>query len=46
VRERIRVLGMGGGYIIGPDHTVMADVPPGNTVALYEEAASLADQSE
>ena len=41
VRDRIRLLGSGGGYIIGPDHTVMEDVPPENLVALYEEAASL-----
>ena len=41
VRERIRVLGKGGGYIIGPDHTVMKDVPPENIFALYDEAAKL-----
>jgi uroporphyrinogen decarboxylase len=39
VRERIRVLGSDGGYIVGPDHTVNRDVPPQNVVALYDEAA-------
>ena len=38
VRERIRVLGRGGGYICGPDHTVMADVPIENVFALIDEA--------
>lgn len=38
VRERIRVLGRGGGYICGPDHTVMADVPVENVFALIDEA--------
>jgi len=38
VRERIRVLGRGGGYICGPDHTVMADVPIENMLALLDEA--------
>lgn len=39
VRERIRVLGSDGGYIVGPDHSVNKDVPPENVVALYDEAA-------
>jgi uroporphyrinogen decarboxylase len=34
VQERISVLGRGGGYICGPDHTVLADVPPENLLAL------------
>ena len=39
VRQRIRVLGSDGGYIVGPDHSVNKDVPPENVVALYDEAA-------
>lgn len=39
VRERIRVLGSDGAYIVGPDHSVNKDVPPENVVALYDEAA-------
>lgn len=38
VRERIRVLGQGGGYICGPDHTVMADIPIENVLAMLDEA--------
>lgn len=41
VRDRIRVLGAGGGYIISPDHNLLDGVPPENVVALYEEAGSL-----
>jgi uroporphyrinogen decarboxylase len=39
VRERVRVLGSDGGYIVGTDHSVNKDVPPENVVALYDEAA-------
>ena len=45
VRQRIEVLGEGGGYIVAPDHTVLAGMPAANVVALYEEAGSL-KQSE
>ena len=38
VRERVRVLGKGGGYICSPDHTVLDDVPVENVLALYDEA--------
>ncbi|MEE9400129.1 MAG: uroporphyrinogen decarboxylase family protein [Dehalococcoidales bacterium] len=38
VRERIRVLGKGGGYICGADHTILPDVPVDNVLALLEEA--------
>jgi uroporphyrinogen decarboxylase len=37
VRERVRVLGRGGGYVLGPDHTLMPDVPVANVVALFAE---------
>ena len=39
VRERIRVLGADGGYIVGPDHSVNKDVPAENVIALYDEAS-------
>ena len=42
VRERIRVLGDCGGYIVSPDHQVMDDVPAENAIALYETVGSLA----
>ena len=37
VRERIRILGKGGGYICGPDHSIQANMPPENIAALYDE---------
>jgi uroporphyrinogen decarboxylase len=40
-RERMEVLGRGGGYILAPTHNVQADTPPENIVALYAEAGSL-----
>ena len=36
VKERIRVMGKGGGYILAPVHTVEADVPIENILAVYE----------
>jgi len=38
VRDRIRVLGQGGGYICGSDHSIMADVPIENVLAMLDEA--------
>jgi uroporphyrinogen decarboxylase len=38
VRERIRVLGRGGGYICSSDHTIMPDVPFENVLAMIDEA--------
>ncbi len=39
VRERIAVLGRGGGYILGPAHSIQAGTPPENIVAMFDEAA-------
>ncbi len=36
VKKRIRDLGTGGGYVLGPVHNICADVPPENVVAMYE----------
>ena len=38
VRERIAVLGRGGGYICGSDHTILPDVPRENVLAMLDEA--------
>lgn len=38
VRERIRVLGKGGGYICGSDHGILPDVPIDNVLAMLDEA--------
>jgi uroporphyrinogen decarboxylase len=39
VRERIRVLGRDGGYILGPSHVIQDGTPPENIVAMFDEAA-------
>ena len=41
VRDRVRVLGEGGGYICSPDHCILDDVPVENVLALYDEAKRL-----
>jgi uroporphyrinogen decarboxylase len=38
VRDRVRVLGQNGGYICGPDHSILPDVPIINVLAMIEEA--------
>jgi uroporphyrinogen decarboxylase len=38
VRERIAVLGRGGGYILGPAHAIQAGTPPENICALFDTA--------
>jgi uroporphyrinogen decarboxylase len=38
VRERISVLGKGGGYILGPSHWIQAGTPPENIAALFDTA--------
>jgi uroporphyrinogen decarboxylase len=40
VRERITVLGRGGGYILGPSHAIQAGTPPQNILALFDTAAT------
>ncbi|MEA3344949.1 MAG: uroporphyrinogen decarboxylase family protein [Chloroflexota bacterium] len=36
VRDNIRILGEGGGYILAPCHNIQALSPPENIVAMYE----------
>ena len=38
VRDRKRVLGKDGGYILGPSHWIQAGTPPENIVAMFDEA--------
>ena len=38
VRQRVEVLGKGGGYILGSAHSLMDDVPVANVLAMYDEA--------
>jgi uroporphyrinogen decarboxylase len=37
VRERVAVLGAGGGYILAPTHNVQPDTPLENVLAMYEK---------
>jgi uroporphyrinogen decarboxylase len=39
-RERVAVLGNGGGYILAPTHNIQVDTPPENVVAMYRAAGS------
>jgi uroporphyrinogen decarboxylase len=41
VRERISVLGRGGGYILGPAHAIQAGTPSENITAMFDEAARI-----
>jgi uroporphyrinogen decarboxylase len=38
VRDNLRILGAGGGYILAPCHNIQPVSPPENIVAMYEEA--------
>ncbi len=38
VRDRVRVLGKGGGYICSSDHTILPGVPFENVLAMIDEA--------
>jgi uroporphyrinogen decarboxylase len=38
VRESIRILGPGGGYVLASVHNIQANVPPENVMALFDTA--------
>lgn len=38
VRERIDILGKNGGFVFNTIHNIVANVPPENLIAMYEEA--------
>ncbi len=38
VRRTIDVLGRGGGYVLGPSHSIQAEVPSENIVAMFDTA--------
>ena len=38
VRERIRVLGAGGGYVLASSHHIQSDTPIENVLAMYDPA--------
>jgi len=41
VRERIKILGEGGGYICAPSHAIQAGTPPENVLAFFRAAGRL-----
>jgi len=41
VKERIRTLGRGGGYILAPAHLIQGDTPVENIVTMYDIARSI-----
>jgi uroporphyrinogen decarboxylase len=41
VRDNLRILGEGGGYILAPCHNIQAVSPPENVVAMYDEGYAL-----
>ena len=38
VRQNVRILGAGGGYVLAPVHNIQANVPPENVIALFDAA--------
>jgi uroporphyrinogen decarboxylase len=42
VRRLIKILGKGGGYICGPDHSIQKNMPAENIIALYNEVRACA----
>jgi uroporphyrinogen decarboxylase len=38
IRERIKVMGQGGGYVLAPSHELQGDVPLANMLAFIDEA--------
>jgi hypothetical protein len=41
VRERIEILGAGGGYILSSSHNLLKAFPLGNILAMYDEATKV-----
>lgn len=42
VRERVQLLGQGGGYVFATIHNLQPDIPPAKILAVYEAAAACA----
>jgi uroporphyrinogen decarboxylase len=43
VRQRIRILGKGGGFILGPSHQIQFGTPPENIAALFDTGMACSD---
>ncbi len=41
VRQRVNLLGKGGGYVLAPAHNIQPDVPPENVLALFDCAIEM-----
>lgn len=41
VRDNVRILGEGGGFVLGPCHNIQPITPPEYVVAMYEEAYAI-----
>ena len=46
VRERVRILAPGGGFVFQQVHNIMANVPPENVVAMFEAARKRSGRSD
>ena len=42
VRERMKLLGPGGGYVFAPIHNLQPDIPPEKVLAIFDTAAGCA----
>jgi uroporphyrinogen decarboxylase len=38
IKETIRIMSIGGGYILAPTHNIQPDIPPENIIAMYNYA--------
>ena len=38
VRQNVRILGGGGGYVLASVHNIQANVPPENVIAMFDAA--------
>lgn len=45
-KDRIKVLGRDGGYILAPTHNIQVDTPPANIVAMYLESGSIRSRKQ
>ena len=40
VRQRVKLLGQGGGYVFATIHNIQPDIPPEKVLAIYETVAA------
>jgi uroporphyrinogen decarboxylase len=44
VRERVELLGQGGGYVFAPIHNIQPDIPPEKVLAIFDTVAECAQR--